>query len=143
MGDEDTQRFTPDVPRFWKLDAEELAAREKGRAVQSLLPVRFAVIRLDSHCMWMPAHRLHKVAARLGCCPEIGFHEVPERAWSEFGMSTRTHSLDPVFDLTFANDTPCTTVISAVGPAPDESACGCPASGSIFQEMSVCCACVP
>jgi hypothetical protein len=116
--DEDTERYTRDVLRFWKMDAEELAAREKGRAEQPALPIRFAVIRLDSRCMWFPAHRLQKVAARLGCRPPIGFHEVPERAWPEFGISPQTHSLDPVFDLTFANDTTSTAVISAVGFEP-------------------------
>lgn len=116
--DEDVQRYTPDVLRFWKMDAEELAAREKGRAAPSLLPIRFAVIRLDPRCMWIPAHRLQKVAARLGCRPGIGFHEVPEHAWPESGMSTQTHSLDPVFDFTFVNDTSSTTVISAIGFEP-------------------------
>lgn len=116
--DEDTQRYTPDVLRFWKMDAEELAGREKGRVAPSLLPIRFALIRLDPRCMWTPAHRLNKVAARLGCRPEAGFHEVPEAAWSEFGISPEVDSLDPVFDLTFANDTSSTTVISEVGFEP-------------------------
>jgi hypothetical protein len=65
--DEDTQRYTSRVFRFRKMDVEEFAARENGRAVPSLLPIRFALIRLDSpRFMWIPAHRLHNVAASLG-----------------------------------------------------------------------------
>lgn len=116
--DEDTQRYTPHVLRSWKMDAERFAAREKGRAAPSMLPVRFAVIRLDPRCTWTPVHQMRKVTARLGYRPEIGFHMVPERDWPECGISMRTHSLDPVFDLTFANDTSSTTVISAIGFEP-------------------------
>lgn len=115
MVDDDPDRYDAARLRYWKEDAETLADFEKGRQNSVTPPVRFAAIRMDPSCLWRPAHRLHKVWTPAGGRADFGFHEIPERYWKQLRMSSRTHSLDPILDVTVANDTDKSTVISTIG----------------------------
>ena len=108
--DEDCSRYTSSVLRFWRLDAEHHADQEKGRPVAAKL--RFVVIGLDPDCLWRPSHRLGKVAAQVGAIPQVGFHAIPQDAWSTLGVSPNTHSCDPILDITLVNDSRKLSVLS-------------------------------
>jgi hypothetical protein len=113
--DDDALAYPANKLRLWRQDAEELARREKGHIVGAVLQLRFADIRLDPRCAWRTTNRLRKVAEQIGAQPDIGFHEIPERAWDDLGISRRTHALEPVFDFTVVNDAQTTCVLSSVG----------------------------
>jgi len=118
MVDDDPDRYDSATLRYWREDAETLADYEKGMPKLAVHPVRFASIQIDSSCLWRPAHRLHKVWTRAGGRADFGFHEISARYWKELRVSPKTKSLDPILDVTIANDTDATTVISAIGFEP-------------------------
>jgi len=111
--------YTAEVLVSWREDSEDLARREKGRpdGSRGLVP-RFAVIRLDPYCAWVPTRRFPTGFGRGELELDIGFHEVAEQSWRELGISTRSHTMDPVFDVSLANDSEEISVVSAVGVEP-------------------------
>lgn len=119
MVDDDPDRYDAARLTFWREDAEALADYEKGRPLGAALPVRFASIELDPACLWWPAHRLHKVRSVHGGMADFGFHEIPDRERRQRGVSTKTHSLDPILDITLVNDASTTTIVSAIGLVPE------------------------
>jgi hypothetical protein len=113
--DGDCARYPVSVLRFWRQDAEDRAQRELGRSTPLLEAARLASIVLDPRCMWANSHRLGKIAEHLKGRPEIGFHAIPEQAWSDYQMSALTHSVDPILDVTLVNDTASTAILSQIG----------------------------
>jgi hypothetical protein len=113
--DKDRTRFSPELLRLWREDAEQRAALELGRPTITAEAARFGSIVLDSRCMWGPSHRLGKIAAFRKLRPEIGFHALLEATWQDRQMSTETHSVDPILDLTLVNDTTSNAILSHVG----------------------------
>lgn len=113
--DDDPGRYTVGVLRYWRQDAESMADREKGQPSSATLAVRFASIQMDPRSFWAHAHRLGKVWTEYGGRADFGFHEIPERAHSDF--PDKEH-LDPIIDITIANDNNVQSVISEVGFVP-------------------------
>jgi hypothetical protein len=113
--DDDPSRYTALVLRFWRMDAERLADQEKGRPPTMTATIRFAAIGIDPSCMWQRSHRLARVALHVGAIPQIGFHAIPQQAWSSLGISPETRSCDPILDLTLVNDAPRLGVLSSIG----------------------------
>ena len=113
--DKDRTRFSPELLRLWREDAEYRAELELGRSTITAEAARFGSIVLDPRCMWGSSHRLGKIAAFRKLRPEIGFHALYPTAWQYRQMSTETHSVDPILDLTLVNDTASNAILSHVG----------------------------
>lgn len=116
--DDDQKRFSAETLRLWKIDSEEIANREIGRPQEpdrTLQPIRFSKIGVSDQCLWGPAHRFHKIPLQEGLRLDFGFHELPEREWSELHQSPEKCTIDPVLDIVIVNDSGHTGTVSAVG----------------------------
>jgi hypothetical protein len=115
--DSDVTRFTATILEEWRCDSEELAELELGRPAdlpnRALQPARFALIRLATdQCAWWPAWKFRRSPVR------FGFHELHQRNWEAAGVTER-HVLDPVLDITVANDGGRPLLVHQIGFLPE------------------------
>lgn len=117
--DQEHRHHPPEMLREWKRDSELLAKMELAHGTEGLdrdlQPLRFSLIRLDeSRCGWKWAGRFRRSPTH------FGFHQRSGQEWNELGLSTGTHSPDPLFDVAVLNDGTRPLLIHRVGFLPTE-----------------------